>query len=77
MERDKTTGTWIGARFCWYFEHDRQLGGASPLHILMEVKGGEAHGHHREAGLKEAWSKDTGRWTRTGFEAYGVGRAGN
>jgi hypothetical protein len=26
-------------------------------------------------GLKEAWSKDTGRWTRTGFEAYGVGRA--
>jgi len=25
-------------------------------------------------GLKEAWSKDTGRWTRTGFEAYGVGR---
>jgi hypothetical protein len=24
-------------------------------------------------GRKEAWSKDTGRWTRTGFEAYGVG----
>ena len=27
-------------------------------------------------GLKEAWSKDTGRWTRTGFEAYGVGTSG-
>jgi RNA-directed DNA polymerase len=24
--------------------------------------------------LKEAWSKDANRWTRTGFEAYGVGR---
>src|SRR6266849_858982 len=24
-------------------------------------------------GLKEAWSKDTGQRTRTGFEAYGVG----
>jgi hypothetical protein len=28
-------------------------------------------------GRKEAWSKDTGRWKRTGFAAYGVGRAGN
>jgi hypothetical protein len=27
-------------------------------------------------GLKEAWSKSTSRCTRTGFEAYGVGRAG-
>jgi len=27
-------------------------------------------------GLKEAWNKDTGRWTRIGLEAYGVGRAG-
>jgi hypothetical protein len=26
-------------------------------------------------GLKEAWSKDASRWTRTGFEAYGAGRA--
>ena len=44
---------------------------------LMEVKGSEAQGHHREEGLKEALSKDTGRWTRIGFEAYGVGRVGN
>jgi hypothetical protein len=28
-------------------------------------------------GLKEAWSKDASRWTRTGYEAYGTGRAGN
>jgi len=28
-------------------------------------------------GLKEAWSKDASRWTRTGYEAYGIGRAGN
>jgi hypothetical protein len=27
-------------------------------------------------GLKEAWSKRTSRCTRTGFEAYGAGRAG-
>ena len=27
-------------------------------------------------GLKEAWSKRTSRWTRTGYEAYGAGRAG-
>src|SRR6266446_3326599 len=26
--------------------------------------------------LKEAWSKHASRWTRTGFEAYGAGRAG-
>jgi hypothetical protein len=25
----------------------------------MEVKGSEAHGHHREGGAKEAWNKDT------------------
>jgi len=28
-------------------------------------------------GLKEAWSKDTSRGTRTGYETYGDGRAGN
>ena len=28
-------------------------------------------------GLKEAWSKRTGRWTRTGSEAYGAGRVGS
>ena len=27
-------------------------------------------------GLKAAWSKDASRWTRTGYEAYGAGRAG-
>ena len=27
-------------------------------------------------GLKEACSKGASRWTRTGYEAYGVGRAG-
>jgi len=27
-------------------------------------------------GLKEAWSKDASRWTRTEYEAYGAGRAG-
>ena len=27
-------------------------------------------------GLKEAWSKRASRCTRTGFEAYGAGRAG-
>jgi len=27
-------------------------------------------------GLKEAWSKDASRWTRTGYEAYCAGRAG-
>jgi len=26
--------------------------------------------------LKEAWSKDASRWTRTGYEAYGAGGAG-
>jgi hypothetical protein len=26
-------------------------------------------------GLKEAWNKHASRWTRTGFEAYGAGRA--
>ena len=26
--------------------------------------------------LKEAWSKGASRWTRTGYEAYGAGRAG-
>ncbi len=28
-------------------------------------------------GVEEAWSKDTGRGTRTGSEAYGGGRVGN
>ena len=27
-------------------------------------------------GLKEAWSKNASRWTRTGYEAYGAGLAG-
>ena len=27
-------------------------------------------------GLKEAWNKGASRWTRTGYEAYGVGRVG-
>jgi predicted metal-binding protein len=27
-------------------------------------------------GLKEAWSKRASRWTKTGYEAYCVGRAG-
>ena len=27
-------------------------------------------------GLKEAWSKDASRWTKTGHEACGAGRAG-
>jgi hypothetical protein len=27
--------------------------------------------------LKEAWNKHASRWTRTGFEAYGAGRAGH
>jgi hypothetical protein len=27
-------------------------------------------------GLKEAWSKYASRWTKTGYEAYGAGRAG-
>jgi len=27
-------------------------------------------------GLKEAWSRDASRWTRTGYESYGAGRAG-
>jgi len=44
----------------------------------MEVKGSEAQGRHREVGSeRKRGAKDTGRWTRTGFEAYGVGRAGN
>ena len=28
-------------------------------------------------GLKEAWSKRTSRWTRTGSEAYDAGRVGH
>jgi len=28
-------------------------------------------------GLKEAWRKGASVWTRTGYEAYGAGRAGN
>jgi hypothetical protein len=27
--------------------------------------------------LKEAWNKHASRWTRTGSEAYGAGRAGH
>ena len=27
-------------------------------------------------GLKEAWSKDASRWTRTGYKAYSAGRVG-
>ena len=34
--------------------HARQLGGESPLPNVMEVKGCEAQGCRREAGLKEA-----------------------
>jgi hypothetical protein len=34
-------------------------------------------GRAARGGLKEAWTKDTGRCTRTGSEAYGVGRVGN
>src|SRR5258707_13313403 len=38
--------------------------------VIAKRKGLTARG-----GLKEAWSKDASRWTRTGFEAYGAGRA--
>jgi transposase len=37
----------------------------------MEVKGSEAQGRHREGVSRKRGAEDTGRWTRTGFEAYG------
>jgi hypothetical protein len=38
--------------------------------VIAKRKGRAAKGD-----LKEAWSKHASRWTRTGFEAYGAGRA--
>ena len=44
----------------------------------MELKRSEAQGRHREMGSEgSVEQKNTGRWTRPGFEAYGAGRAGN
>jgi hypothetical protein len=71
MPRSVDRGVFVVRRAC------SAASGCKSRPNLMEVKGSEAQGHHREVGLKEAWSKDTGRWTRTGFEAYGVGRVGN
>src|SRR5579863_6000522 len=52
------------------------LGCNSPSH----PDGGEViakrQGVVARRGLKAAWSKDASRWTRTGYEAYGAGRAG-
>jgi hypothetical protein len=52
------------------------LGCKSPSH----PDGGEVIAKRKgvvvRRGLKEAWSKDASRWTRTGYEAYGAGRAG-
>jgi hypothetical protein len=36
---------------------------------------GKRKGRTARWGLKEAWTKHASRWTRTGFEAYGAGRA--
>ena len=56
-------------------EHDRQLGGASPLSSPMAVKGlAKRKGVVARRGLKEAWSKAATRWSRTGYEAYPAGR---
>jgi len=43
---------------------------------LMEVKGSEAQGRHREVESEGSVEQRYGRCTRTGSEAYGVGRVG-
>jgi len=42
------------------------LEGESPSLNLVEVKGSEAQGCHREVGREEAWNKATSRRTETG-----------
>lgn len=50
--------------------HVQQLGGASPLPDLMEVRvSNDARATVARRGLKEAWSKCASRWTRTGYKA--------
>jgi len=49
--------------FLLYARMFGKLAGESPV-PTDGVKGSEAAGRHREWGLKEAWSKDTGRWTK-------------
>jgi len=59
-----------------YAVHVRQLAGASPVPTWWRWRVAKRKGVTARWGLKEAWSKDTGRCTRTGLEAYGVGRVG-
>jgi hypothetical protein len=50
--------------------HVQQLGGASPLPDLMEVRVSyNARAIVARRGLKEAWSKCASRWTKTGYKA--------
>lgn len=44
---------------------------------LMEVQGSKAEGRQGEAGSEGSVEQRYGRCTRTGYEAYGVGRVGN
>src|ERR1700688_2650467 len=50
--------------------HVQQLGGASPLPDLMEVRvSNDARATVARRGLKEAWSKCASRWTKIGYKA--------
>jgi len=54
--------------------HVQQLGGASPLPDLMEVRVSKnARAIAARRGLKEAWSKCASRWTRIGYKALASG----
>jgi hypothetical protein len=54
--------------------HVQQLGGASPLSDLMEVRvSNDARATVARRGLKEALSKCASRWTRTGYKALASG----
>ncbi len=59
----------------------RKFGGCAQKAVEL-ISGDDACALHKQNDVTgnmpaNAWSKDTGRWTRTGFEAYGVGRASN
>ena len=50
--------------------HVQQLGGESPLPVLMEERASDdARATAARQGLKEAWNKRASRWTRTGYQA--------
>jgi hypothetical protein len=63
------------AAFFWCAEHDRQLGGESPPSSLMVAGEGLAKRKGVAARRRLRESKVAARWIRTGYQAYGFGRA--